>query len=60
MIVVPDVAVDGYARLLPVIETFRADARYTVAETVGFFTISGPSSIEAIEKRFVLPADLDR
>jgi hypothetical protein len=70
MIVVPDVVVDGYARLLPVIEAFRADARYTVIETanrpnIAYYrreaisvSITGPSSIDDIEKRFVLPADL--
>ena len=34
MIVVPDEAVQGYGRLLPVIEAFRADARYVVVEKV--------------------------
>ena len=70
MIVVPDVAVEGYGRLLPVIEAFRADTRYVVIETVNSpsiasalreavsVDISGPTSIRDIEKRFVLPADL--
>lgn len=70
MIVVPDTVVEGYGRLLPVIEAFRADARYTVAETVNppsvaaclreavSVDVSGPSGISEIEKRFSLPADL--
>ena len=70
MIVVPDVVVGDYGRLLPVIEAFRADARYVVIETVNrpniayyrreeiSVSIAGPSSIDDIEKRFVLPVDL--
>jgi len=70
MIVIPDLVVEGYGRLLPVIEAFRADSRYTVVETTNrpniadalrqdtSVSITGPSSIEDVEKRFVLPADL--
>ena len=70
MIVVPDAPVEVYGRLLPVIEAFRADARYTVIETVNApnvayylreavsVEISGRTTIADIEKRFVLPAGL--
>jgi phage terminase large subunit-like protein len=70
MIEVPDTPVDGYGRLLPIIAAFRGDGRYTVHEvehtavmaaTLGesrSITISGPSAIAEIEKRFRLPADL--
>jgi hypothetical protein len=67
MIVVPDVIVDGYGRLLPVISAFRGDSRYSVLEAknashLGIeavsVTITGPASVSDIEARFTLPLDL--
>ncbi len=70
MIVVPDLAIEGYGRLLPVIQDFRGDDRYEVldvanrpdvAATLGearSVTISGPCSAADLERRFTLPSGL--
>ena len=70
MIVVPDVIVEGYGRLLPVISAFRGDDRYEVLDTVNppevaatlgearSVTISGPCSTADLERRFSLPPGL--
>ena len=67
MIVVADETVEGYGRLLPVIDAFRRDGRYSVLETrnapnLGIeavsVTITGPTSVSDVEARFTLPADL--
>jgi hypothetical protein len=67
--VIGDTVTEGYGRLLPLLNVFRADERYEVTERqplpgsrgatgLRVFTVRGPWTPTDVEERFILPDDM--